>query len=132
VNLSAQAEGCQRFLTVFECHYASEHLRGDHPHCEGVPVVAYGSILLCAECDKRRSAVGRTNTPRPIPGVHLGRLQRAADASSQANEALADAALDARRAGASWTQIGRVVGITRQAAQQRWGAAHHARLPASY
>jgi hypothetical protein len=35
---------------------------------------------------------------------------------------LADKVALARTAGASWTQIGREVGLTRQGAQQRWGA----------
>ena len=130
MNPSLLDEDRQRSLTVVSCYYAQERLRRDHPHCQGVPIVAYGSIILCAECDKRRSTVGKGITPRPIPAAHLARLGQAADGSQHADTVLADAALSARAAGASWTQIGRAVGITRQAAQQRWGSSHH-QLPAS-
>ncbi len=125
MNSSLPAEGRQGSLTDANCYYRQEHLRRDHPHCEGVPIVAYGSIVLCAECDKRRSAIGRTDAPRPVPGAQLTRLDQAAGTARKADRALADAALSARAAGASWTQIGRAVGVTRQAAQQRWGAPHH-------
>jgi len=57
-------------------------------------------------------------TPRAVPGVELGRLIAAAHAAVDADSELARAA---RQAGASWTQIGDAVGLTRQAAQQRWG-----------
>ena len=120
MNPSPSLNGRQGSLTVATCHYAQEHLRSDHPHCESVAIVVYGSIVLCAECDKRRSAVGRSDAPRPVPGAQLARLDQAAVAARHADRGLADAALSARAAGASWTQIGRAVGITRQAAQQRW------------
>jgi len=60
-------------------------------------------------------------TPRAVPGVELGRLIAAAHAAVDADSELAHAAHAARQAGASWTQIGDAVGLTRQAAQQRWG-----------
>ena len=55
--------------------------------------------------------------PRPLPGAELARLIDAADAANQLDRA----ACDARHAGASWAQIGDAVGLTRQAAHQRWG-----------
>jgi hypothetical protein len=92
------------------------------PHCEGVAVVAYGNIALCGECDKMRSAVGRTNTARPLPAAQLYELMTAARTLAQAGHAVAEAVRQARRAGASWTQVGDALGVSRQAAQQRWSA----------
>ncbi len=71
-------------------------------------------------CDARRSAVGRTHAPRKLPGAELVRLADAARRLADAAAALDEAASDARRAGASWAQIGDAAGLTRQAAQQRW------------
>ena len=56
-----------------------------------------------------------------MPGAELARLIDAARAAADANHRLAEAARAARHAGATWTQIGDALGLTRQAAQQRWG-----------
>jgi hypothetical protein len=111
----------QQALTELRCHYDADEHRHLRPHCEGVAVVAYGPTRLCATCDRMRSAVGRTHIARPLPGAQLARLVDAALAVAQAETELADAASAARAAGASWSQIGDAVGLTRQAAQQRWG-----------
>jgi hypothetical protein len=47
-------------------------------------------------------------------------VQEAAAAVARDAEALDRAVYAARNAGASWADIGRAVGITRQAATQRW------------
>lgn len=104
-----------------QCYYATRPQQ--RPDCEGLAVVAYGPTALCAACDARRSAVGRTHAARKLPGAELARLADAARRLAEAEAALAAAASDARRAGASWAHIGDVVGVTRQAAQQRWGQA---------
>ena len=124
MNPSPPVKDRQGSLTTVCCYYAQEHLRSGHPHCEATPLVAYGPIVLCAPCDKRRSAVGRSIAARPLPGTHLAHLERTAMTARHADSALTAAAVEARQAGASWAQIGQAVGITRQAAQQRWGAAH--------
>jgi hypothetical protein len=80
-----------------------------------------GPTTLCASCDLRRSTVGKGMTPRPVPGLELGRLIAAARAAAHADSELTLAAHAARQTGASWTQIGDAVGLSRQAAQQRWG-----------
>jgi hypothetical protein len=51
----------------------------------------------------------------------LGDVAAAAKTAEEADAALAIAVTHARVAGASWADIGRACGITRQAAQQRWG-----------
>jgi hypothetical protein len=47
-------------------------------------------------------------------------VQQAAADMTRSAAALDQAVHAARSAGASWTDIGRAVGITRQSAQQRW------------
>ncbi len=115
------AQPRQGALTGLRCYYDEPRHRRLRPHCQGVAVVAYGPTRLCATCDAMRSTVGKGTTPRPVPGVELGALIDAAHAATDAERQLAHAALAARTAGASWTQIGDAVGLTRQAAQQRWG-----------
>lgn len=46
----------------------------------------------------------------------------AAQVSRDADDALAVAVANARSAGTSWTAIGAVLGVSRQAAQQRFGS----------
>jgi hypothetical protein len=103
------------------CYYA-QGAHPDRPHCEGLAIVAYGNIALCAACDKMRSAVGRTNAPRPWPAAQLHQLIVAARALTQAENDVAQAIRQARQAGASWTHVGDALGVSRQAAQQRWTA----------
>lgn len=49
------------------------------------------------------------------------RLERAVQRSAQAQRAVEAAVLDARNSGASWGAIGAALGVTRQAARQRYG-----------
>lgn len=108
----------QGTLTGYQCHHAGDaNLR---PNCEGFAVVAYDQVALCGECDAMRSAVGRDHAGRRFPGASLAQLAEATEAVRCAEEALADAVRLARSGGASWSQIGDIVGTTRQAAHQRW------------
>ena len=106
---------------ALRCFYDAARHRKLRPDCQGVAVVAYGPIALCRSCDLRRSAVGKGTAPRVVAGLELGRVIAAAQTAAHADAELAHAAHAARRAGASWTEIGDAVGVTRQAAQQRWG-----------
>lgn len=122
MNLDQPAHPRQQALTgALRCFYDAPRHGKQRPDCDGVAVVAYGPTTLCASCDLRRSTVGKGMTPRPVPGAELGRLIVAAHAAADANAELARAAHAARHAGASWAQIGDALGLTRQAAQQRWG-----------
>ena len=103
------------------CYYAGPATRAQRPHCEGVGTIAYGNIVLCSSCDKMRSAVGRTQVARRLPGAELAELMAAAAGLAGAQERLARALAGARSAGASWAQVGDALGISRQAAQQRYG-----------
>ena len=104
------------------CYYSRQIGDVARQHCEGVAVVTYGNIVLCSMCDKMRSAVGRTNIARKLPGVELFGLIEAARALRLSEQRLERAARLARDAGASWSQLGDAVGVSRQAAQQRFGA----------
>jgi hypothetical protein len=111
----------QQSLTRWRCFYDDPRHRELRPDCQSVAVVAYGTIQLCSTCNKMRSAVGKGTAPRPVPGAELDRLADAAQAAADADRQLATAAHGARTAGATWTQIGDALGLSRQAAQQRWG-----------
>ncbi len=102
------------------CYYAEGGRSLERPHCQEVAVVAYGTIVLCAMCKAMKSA-GR-EVPRTIPGSELKELLEGADELRRAEERVNKAVRCARAAGASWGQIGDAVGISRQAAQQRFGA----------
>jgi hypothetical protein len=121
MNIGPTPNPRQETLTgMLRCHYDTDERRPLRPHCQGFAIVAYGDIRLCATCDQMRSAVGRTNIARAVPGAELAHLIDAAQAVTRAERQLADAVRAARVAGASWAQIGDAVGLTRQAAQQRW------------
>ena len=110
----------QGTLTGIHCHHAGDtRLR---PHCEGFATVAYGPIALCDACDAMRSAVGREHAARTLPGVRLDKLTRAIEHLRQAEQQLTEGVSSARQGGASWSQIGDIVGTTRQAAHQRWAS----------
>lgn len=104
---------------VTACFYA--HRPQDRPCCEALGVVRYGPTTLCADCDRRRSAVGKGMTPLhlPDPGALL-EIIAARDTCRQAELALRKAVSSARRAGHAWSAVGAVLGTTRQAAQQRF------------
>jgi len=108
----------QGTLTGLRCHHAGDTVL--RPDCAGFATVAYGRIALCQNCDTMRSAVGREHTARKLAGADLDRLARAVENMKDAEQALADAVVSARQGGASWGEIGDIVGTTRQAAHQRW------------
>lgn len=51
----------------------------------------------------------------------LGRLENLGAFARAADELTAEAVRDARQAGDSWAQIGSALGVSKQAAQQRYG-----------
>jgi hypothetical protein len=101
------------------CYYTERPT--DRPDCAGLGVVRYGPITLCEECDRRRSAVGKAMSPvhLPDPAVLLEVLAARA-AWRRAELTLHEAVGAARRAGQPWSAIGAILGVTRQAAQQRF------------
>lgn len=55
------------------------------------------------------------------PYAALSDLDRLVNQQGDLDSRIADTARAARAAGASWTQIGRAAGLSKQGAQQRWG-----------
>ncbi|MHB8247246.1 MAG: hypothetical protein ACYDGN_18275 [Acidimicrobiales bacterium] len=114
----------QETLTArLRCYYADPAKHADRPHCEGVGVVSYASIVLCSMCDKMRSSVGRTEAGRKLAGGELLELIDAAKELSRAEERVGRAVWQARAAGASWSQVGDGLLLSRQAVQQRFAGA---------
>ena len=104
---------------VTACFYADRPQ--DRPCCEGLGVVRYGPTTLCADCDRRRSAVGKGMAPVRLPDpTALLEVIAARDACRQADIALHQAVSSARHAGHAWSAVGAALGTTRQAAQQRF------------
>jgi hypothetical protein len=104
---------------VTSCYYAERPT--DRPDCEGLGIVRYGPTTLCADCDRRRSAVGKAMSPvrLPDPGA-LVEVLASREACRVAELALRRAVAAARGAGQPWSAIGAILGVTRQAAQQRF------------
>ena len=107
------------------CHYANDPRR---PDCDGHAVVTYGPVALCSSCDLRRSTVGkglvaRRLVPGPAEFEALRAVEAARDRLLRAEAELASAVISARDRGCSWSQLGRALATSRQAAQQRFGSA---------
>ena len=109
--------------TASRCHYAADPAR--RPHCTLTAEILLGTTPLCGSCARARSTLGKGTTPRPLPpGPALDVLGWVADADAatrQAQRTLAAAVTRARSQGHSWTQIASQLGVTRQAAHQRFG-----------
>jgi hypothetical protein len=104
------------------CLYADQP--ATRPHCQLTPAVRYGPTALCADCDTRRSTLGKGLTPRRLPPqAPLDVLDWVAQAHERSHRAQAELAAAVHRAhtqGHSWAAIGATLHITRQAAQQRF------------
>lgn len=103
------------------CWYAADP---DRPDCEHRAVVAYGPVALCAYCTTRRSSVGKGMVGRTLVRGRTWRgllaVEAAAGRLRAAEAELNDAVAAARREGHSWGELGRSIGISRQAAHQRF------------
>jgi len=99
------------------CYYAP-----GRPDCQVLATIRYGQITLCARCDQRRSTTGKGTPPARLPDPHaLLEIAAARDACQQAAAALRDAVTCARQASHPWSTVAAILGVTRQAAQQRFG-----------
>jgi hypothetical protein len=95
----------------------------DRPGCQLTATVAYRTTCLCTPCNERRSTLGKGQAGRQLPAVDLDPLDLLVDAYTQlttATERLTSAVTRARQHDATWAAIARVLGTTRQAAQQRF------------
>ncbi len=107
---------------VVHCHYATDPIR--RPHCTLTAVVRYGELALCSSCQSRRSTLGKGQPAMALPPAPaLDVLAWVADTyqtAVAAEHALTTAVTRARQSGQPWSAIGTQLGITRQAAQQRF------------
>jgi hypothetical protein len=105
------------------CHYASDPAR--RPGCTLTAEVLTGQIALCRPCAQARSTLGKGTPPLPLPPGPafdaLDWITQADAAVRQAQSHLATTVTRARQNGHSWAQIAARLGVTRQAAQQRFG-----------
>jgi len=110
------------------CHYATDP--AGRPDCELTAVLCYATIPLCGGCNLLRSTLGKGQRPRPIGvGQPVDVLAWVADAHTElrATERVLTAAVArARQRGHPWAAIGERLGISRQAAQQRFGERNRA------
>lgn len=110
------------------CTYAARPAL--RPHCHLTAVVTYDTLALCADCDQRRSTLGKGVNPRRLPPQDpldvLGWVAHANQQLHQAQAELAAAVWRARTQQHSWNAIGAELNITRQAAQQRFKQDHPA------
>lgn len=119
---------CQAGLDVSMpvlCYYAGDPAR--HRGCTVTAEVVVGAVALCGFCQRARSSLGKGAAVRRLPaGPAVDVLAWVADsdaAARQAQERLAAAVSRARLRGHSWAEIAGRLGVTRQAAQQRFGRA---------
>jgi hypothetical protein len=111
-------------MTGTLCHYATDPAR--RPGCQVTAVLRRGKVPLCASCDALRSTLGKGQPATAIPAPRapaclldwIGQAHaRLADAESEVTAAVTRARLH----GHSWAAIAGRLGISRQAAQQRFG-----------
>lgn len=62
--------------------------------------------------------------PRPTMSVNLDTLVKIAEVDRLVDELVIEAVEEARKAGYSWAQIGGALGVSKQAAQQKYGSLH--------
>lgn len=104
------------------CYYADKP--DLQPECQRRAVVAYDRVKLCADCDSRRSTMGKGVAPRSLvvgrDWSPLVSVETAVGHLEAAEAELAGAVEHARRLGHTWGMLGAALGVTRQAAQQRY------------
>ncbi len=123
MSTPALRQGKPDTTAPIRCHYAADPAR--RPHCTLTAEVQLGATPLCRSCARARSTLGKGTAPRPLPPGPpldvLGWITEADAATRQAHRTLTAAVTRARAQGHTWTQIARQLGITRQAAHQRFG-----------
>jgi len=120
-------------VDTHRCFYADDP--ANRPECTLTAVVRYNATALCVTCQPRRSTVGKGTVAVALPAATtldvLDWVGAAQHQAADAQRTLAASVTRARQAGHSWTAISTRLGITRQAAQQRFADPHpHARSPA--
>ena len=100
------------------CHYALRP--AERPRCQLTSTVTYGAIALCSTCDLKHGTLGKVRLAQ-LPDTELDPIALLTEARrhvTNAREELHAAVSHARQQHATWAAIARVLGTTRQAAQQ--------------
>ena len=107
---------------AIRCQHATDPVL--RPHCTVTATVGIGPIPLCSSCHSRRSSVGRGQPSVALPTGPtidlLAWIHSCQQAAEQAEQTLLAAVTRARQNGTSWVEIGIQLGVSRQAAQQRF------------
>ncbi len=105
------------------CHYARDPDR--RPHCTVTAEITLGLVALCGSCAAARSTLGKGIAAVPLPpGPAIDVLDWVAGAHAAACQARADltaAVARARSRRCTRAEIAARLGVTRQAAAQRFG-----------
>lgn len=108
--------------SIVWCSHATDPDR--RPRCALTATVRFGTIALCEPCANRRSTLGKGQPGIPLPPsppIDLRSWIAAAQRDADVAEHTLKAAISrARQAGLSWSAIGAQLGVSRQAAQQRF------------
>lgn len=115
--------GRQRGIdTPPRCHYADKP--ASRPRCTLTATIRYGTLALCPSCNTRRSTIGKGQSPVPLPDAGpldvLAWIATAHEQATTADQVLTAAITRARQNGQPWSAIAAQLGITRQAAHQRF------------
>jgi hypothetical protein len=112
----------QSLDSIVWCSHATDPDR--RPHCALTATIRFGAVALCGPCASRRSTVGKGQPGvalPPSPTIDLRSWIAAAQHDANAAERTLRAAVSrARQAGLAWSVIGAQLGVSRQAAQQRF------------
>jgi hypothetical protein len=118
------SQGFVDTTSAVRCYYASDPAA--RPHCTLTATIRLGAVTMCLSCHARRSTLGKGQRPAAQPAGPvidvLDWIGTARQHAAAADRDLAAAVTRARQAGHPWSAIGARLGITRQAAQQRFGA----------
>lgn len=111
--------------TAVRCHYADDPAR--RPRCTLTATVAFGTLALCTSCAARRSTIGKGQPAVALPTSPtldvLAWIRAAHHNANAAERSLTSAITRAHQAGQPWSAIAAQLGVTRQAAQQRFARA---------
>jgi hypothetical protein len=108
--------------SAIRCLHATDPIL--RPHCTVTATVRVGPVALCSSCYRRRSSVGKGQPSVPLeagPTLDLlAWISTAHQVLEEAEQTLLAAVTRARQNGTTWAEIGTQLGVSRQAAQQRF------------
>jgi len=108
--------------STVRCLHATDPV--PRPHCTITATIRVGPVALCSCCYRRRSNVGKGQPSVPLQAAPpldlLDWISTAHQALEHAEQTLQAAITRARQNETTWAEIGTQLGVSRQAAQQRF------------